>query len=1033
MKFTINNRKIKADDSYLIGYNLDYIAYFEFDAEWAGTVKTARFYQEDKYTDVALVDDSCTIPPLVKGRLKVGVFNSDITTTYASLWVNASIKDESGNPVEPAEDIYTQLIKLIEAHMFKGEDGVGIESIVQTVISTESDGDNVFTVTLTDGRAEDFVIKNGSAGKDGKSAYQYALEHGYSGTEEEWGQLQVDSEKNAELILNKVNAAEYAKLEAQASAQSADQSAVSAYNSKVLAEAAADRAEAADASARKASANANTMASSATTSEANAKQSEENAAASMQSAETSATAAQSSASAAAVSEKNAKSSSDSALNFAKQAEISMNTCELASSLANGAKIAAEKARDEILAIDIPTKVSQLENDNEYITKTVDNLVNYYTKSNTYSKEEILEITSNINTLQTVIVDVLPDTGETNYIYLVPNSRSDTNIYDEYIFIQNKWEQIGSTDIDLTQYVNNEVFSSHTDDAIVHITSDERAKWNEKDVFVAIYGTTTSAEIEEAYQAGKTILCQNEKKIAHMAVRISDNAVNFVFTSPTSAANQVYTCMNSTWLTTTLPYLPSVAASDEGKILKVDSSGKWVTESQVIDAELDLESTNPVENQAITNWLAENVKDYSLAKTNDSYVYLSSSGISTFANEPTDTDGTIEKVKGIIVNNSHYSFGVDWLNVTGKPETFHPTAHSHDYIPTSQKGANSGVAELDNTGKVPSSQLPSYVDDVIEGYYYDSKFYKEAEHSTEIAGETGKIYVDLDTNKTYRWSGSAFVIISDTIALGETSSTAYRGDRGKIAYDHSQSTHARTDATNTAKSDTNGNIKINGSETTVYTHPSSHPATMITEDSTHRFMTDAERNTISNLGNKYVSYTKNSGVDVRGTTQDTYSFNPGQIVVKDGVVIGGTALSAGLVTRGICGVTSPDTATGSCAKENLYINYDGDNTYKVDRQLILQAGTIGTHYGNNLYEFAVPRGEIVKNYCDANYGKKSDLTSHTGNSTIHITAAERIKWNDAVVTASSVSAFVGGTSVASQISAATENLAQVQIVTWEATD
>lgn len=113
------------------------------------------------------------------------------------------------------------------------------------------------------------------------------------------------------------------------------------------------------------------------------------------------------------------------------------------------------------------------------------------------------------------------------------------------------------------------------------------------------------------------------------------------------------------------------------------------------------------------------------------------------------------------------------------------------LETSLKGAVNGLAELDSTGKVPSTQLPSYVDDVIEGYYYNSKFYKESTHTNEITGETGKIYVNLgegtDQNKTYRWSGSAFVVISETLALGETSSTAYRGDRGKTAYDHSQVT------------------------------------------------------------------------------------------------------------------------------------------------------------------------------------------------------------------------------------------------------
>lgn len=134
-------------------------------------------------------------------------------------------------------------------------------------------------------------------------------------------------------------------------------------------------------------------------------------------------------------------------------------------------------------------------------------------------------------------------------------------------------------------------------------------------------------------------------------------------------------------------------------------------------------------------------------------------------------------------------------VNGKPLSANVTLGADDVgaIPATEKGANNGVAELDETGKVPSSQLPSYVDDVIEGYLSGGKFYKESGHTTEITGEAGKIYTDLVTNKTYRWSGTTYVEISASLALGETSSTAYRGDRGKIAYDHSQAAHAPSNA------------------------------------------------------------------------------------------------------------------------------------------------------------------------------------------------------------------------------------------------
>ena len=115
------------------------------------------------------------------------------------------------------------------------------------------------------------------------------------------------------------------------------------------------------------------------------------------------------------------------------------------------------------------------------------------------------------------------------------------------------------------------------------------------------------------------------------------------------------------------------------------------------------------------------------------------------------------------------------------------------IDNSIKGVANGVAELDSNGKVLTAQLPSYVDDVLE-YSGISDFPTE--------GETGKIYVDTTTNKTYRWSGSTYIEISESIALGETSSTAYRGDRGKIAYDHSQSPHAPADAEANVQSDWN---------------------------------------------------------------------------------------------------------------------------------------------------------------------------------------------------------------------------------------
>ena len=113
----------------------------------------------------------------------------------------------------------------------------------------------------------------------------------------------------------------------------------------------------------------------------------------------------------------------------------------------------------------------------------------------------------------------------------------------------------------------------------------------------------------------------------------------------------------------------------------------------------------------------------------------------------------------------------------------------------------------------------------------------------------------------------------------------------------------------------------------------------------------------------LSKTENTGVNVLGTTKSTTTLGGNQLVAPNGIIFAGTAANAGLVTRGICGVSTPDS-NGACSKANLYINYDGNNDFNVGRQVVLNAGTVGNHLGSNMYQYAVPRGEIVKNWVEA---------------------------------------------------------------------
>ncbi len=104
---------------------------------------------------------------------------------------------------------------------------------------------------------------------------------------------------------------------------------------------------------------------------------------------------------------------------------------------------------------IPSKVSDLDNDSQFIVNTVDNLTNYYKKSETYNKTEVNRLIDNITTLNILIVESLPTEGiSTTTIYLIKRDEEgliNSDSYDEYIYVNNKWELIGTTAIDLSDY------------------------------------------------------------------------------------------------------------------------------------------------------------------------------------------------------------------------------------------------------------------------------------------------------------------------------------------------------------------------------------------------------------------------------------------------------------------------------------------------------------------------------------------------------------------------------------------------------
>lgn len=234
------------------------------------------------------------------------------------------------------------------------------------------------------------------------------------------------------------------------------------------------------------------------------------------------------------------------------------------------------------------------------------------------------------------------------------------------------------------------------------------------------------------------------------------------------------------------------------------------------------------------------------------------------------------------------------------------------LSTSLKGAANGLAELDAGGKVPSGQLPSYVDDVLEYANFAA---------LPVTGDSGVIYITLSDNITYRWSGSAYVEISSSLALGESSGSAYRGDRGKTAYDHSQVT------TGNPHSVTKTDVGLGNVLNVDTTSPAN-----ISQTSSYRFVTDAEK---SSWDGKQSALSGTGFVTISGTT---ISYDNNSYTLDNNTVSGATKTkltydSKGRITAG-ADATTADIADSA------------DKRYITDAQATVISNTSGTNTGDN---------------------------------------------------------------------------------------
>jgi len=249
-----------------------------------------------------------------------------------------------------------------------------------------------------------------------------------------------------------------------------------------------------------------------------------------------------------------------------------------------------------------------------------------------------------------------------------------------------------------------------------------------------------------------------------------------------------------YLTTTGEYSPEQVADISNSIILDDKNktfkamNQYVFEFQKLSADYEnLTADSSREGLSIYGAKAMYQDLYSKIPGAAAFERIESS-INTLEEWQTVVDASVDTI------NSSISFLETWhdsVNTSIADINSSISSIKTDYIPNASMGVNGGVATLDASGRVPSSQLPSYVDDIIEGYLHDGVFYEDAEYQHAITGEGGKIYVDLPTNTSWRWGGSAYTQVSKSLALGETDGTAYEGSKGaalKTAFDtHEEST------------------------------------------------------------------------------------------------------------------------------------------------------------------------------------------------------------------------------------------------------
>lgn len=285
---------------------------------------------------------------------------------------------------------------------------------------------------------------------------------------------------------------------------------------------------------------------------------------------------------------------------------------------------------------LPTKVSDLTNDSAFIQNTVDNLTNYYLKAQTYTKDEVNTLVNNISAMTIDIVETLPTTDiSTTTIYLIETSAG-SNVYVQWAYINNEWAQLGTTQVDLTNYYTK----SQTDTLLA-----------DKQDTLTFDNVPTSGSTNPVKSAG-VLSAINDAVATKQDTLTFDNA-------PTSSSNNpvksdgIFTALAGKQDTLLFDNVPTDNSANPVKSGGVFTALSGKQDTLTFDATPTENSTNPVTSGGVYDALADvgGVDVYSTTEVKTNKVWIDGKPIyRTVVNTGALPTATQTKRVDVVINN-----------------------------------------------------------------------------------------------------------------------------------------------------------------------------------------------------------------------------------------------------------------------------------------------------------------------------------------------------------------------------------------------